>query len=997
MSGTTFLNSVAEYYFNTRLSSQSDWSRYTFVLTSHRAGSYFKHSLMKLVQASGRTIFGLNICTIDELFSQRSKYVLADNLTLTFKLFEVYKEVLVGRNVVSPDDKILTFEFFYSWAQTFIGDFDDIDKYLADPKQLFENVFNYESLTDDLSHLDEGQIEAIRSFWNVVFKRDEEGKEYHEVFLSLYDCLYEIYGKYREMLHNDGLAYNGMMYRDVAERFSADADSPDAMHYAFIGFNALTSSERIVFKRLVDAGLADFFWDYSNEIVQPMTDEKGRAPRMVQVSGGVPLQQPEGYGAGRFVSIYKDEYPAPKDYTLPINESKPEVNVTSVAYSQSQVSCVCQWLNDIVATNESLSESALVLGDESMLIPVLQSMPSSIDKVNITMGYPLKYASVYSLVELLSNIVVKGNSIRSNLVIPVIQHPTMTLIHKDECKELYSKIVDNRYIYLKMADVTAPLSAYLEVPNDPQAMPTYILGTVTSICQLLENRAKENDSVNLIELEAAKRLRSLSVRFSQLMTEQMLAEVNDARLVFRMFVSFVASESIDFIGDKYDGLQIMGMMETRSLDYKNICVISLNEGEFPKSSTPNTFIPRSLRYWFGLPTQEFRDSIFAYYFFRLIARAEKLNLVYHSNAEEGEQSRFLLQLQYQYALWNGKENVGKRPLTLLPSRQIEVPKTQEVLEKLYNRFNGKLIKETGRHQELSATAISQYKACSLAFYFSRVVRLHESDELEEEASAPVIGKIFHKVMETLYNPDRYPHIYTEQDRQLLLKDKDNYVKNLVEEVFRYYTKDDGAVLHGRNILYHKAIENYVFRLLEKDAVDIQFSMPEESYCIPHNVNGRTIYLGGDIDRTHRDSQSRLWIIDYKTGSVKSREFKSFEDLDKYFAAKKVMFQTFLYAHFVYSAKPELRDTPIVPGVIAVRSLSSNDNLQVAFTNNKQDLVLKSSQDENYIAFKEYLSGIIGEIFDENVPFKSTNDTRTCSYCKFASLCSYYMTKGEVVG
>lgn len=989
----TFLDSVADYYFNNRLREQSDWSCYTFVFTSNRAGFYFKNSLKKLVLQSGRGIFGLNVCTIDKLFSQKSRYVLADGLTLEFRLYEVYKEVLLSRGAVQTDDKILTFDFFYTWAQTFLGDFDDVDKYLVDPQKIFENVNDYQALTDDLSHLDEEQREAIRSFWNVVFTQDSEGREHHELFLSLYSCLHDIYYRFKEELEKAGLAYNGMLYRDVATNFAANADDEDAMHYAFIGFNALTSAERVVFKRLVDANLADFFWDYSKDIVQPVIDEKGRAPRMVQVLGNVLLRQPEGYGAGRFVGVYKDEYPAPKDYQQPMSDEEPKINVTSVAYSQSQVSCVCQWLDDLIKSKKSLSESALILGDESMLLPVLQSIPDSIDKINITMGYPLKYTSVYSLIELLFRIKLdsKGNTVRSSLVIPILQHPTMTSILHDDCQLLYRRIVDNKYVYLTLSEVPASLLDYLKVPSSPKD----VTGYISKVIGLLK-KAIEASDLNIIEVEAVKRLKNHANRFSELMTEVMLNEISDPHLAFNIFMSFIASATIDFEGSKFDGLQVMGMMETRSLDYKNICIISLNEGEFPKASTPITFIPRSLRYSYGLPTQEFRDSIFAYYFFRLIARAKDLNLVYHSNAEDGEQSRFLLQLQYQYNKWDGNEMVGKRPLTLLNSHPIEIPKTKEVVEKLYRRFNGDLIPGTGRYKVLSATAITQYKACSLAFYFSRIVGLQEQDELEEEATAPIIGLIFHEVMETLYNPSRYPHIYTEQDRQELIKNS-KYIDDLVDEVYREKMKirvENGVVpqLHGRNILYNDAIKSYVKTLIKKDAVNIQFQQPEQSYKIKHDIDGRTIYLGGDIDRTHIDEKSRVWIIDYKTGAVNRRDYAGTEDLDRNFANKKVMFQTLLYSHFVYSSRPEYAETPIVPGVIAVRSFSSDGELETAFRNGGEELVLQSSNDPIYVEFKAYLDKQIREIFDPEVPFKSTADTHVCEYCPYSSICAFYMTK-----
>ncbi len=993
MNSSTFLDSVVDYYYNTRLHSQADWSRYTFVFTSHRAGSYFKHALKERVALHGGLLFGLNICTIDELFAKRSKFVVADNLTLVFKLYEVYRQVLVEKAGIQPSDKILQFEFFYSWAQTFIGDFDDIDKYLADPVQLFDNVFQYESLADDLSHIDDEQREVIESFWNVVFRQGEDGKMYHEQFLTLYGCLHDIYTRFRESLASEGLAYNGMLYRDVVENFEPDATDKDAMHYVFIGFNALTSAERVVFNRLVKAGLADFFWDYSEDIIRPIIDEKGRAPRKVQVLGNVLLQQPEGYGAGRFVTIYKDEYPAPKDYVLPQNVDRPDVKVTSVAYSQSQVSSVYSWLNGLVSSGANLSQSALVLGDESMLLPVLQSLPEQVDKVNITMGYPIKYTSVYSLLELLACIDASSGSVRSALVMPVIQHPTLTAILADRCQELRKTIVDNNYIYLKVGRISEDMATFLVTPSRVEDVPAYLVRVLSKLhhCMLEEN-------ANLIDIEATKRLYAVACRFADLMKPDMLKEVNSVRLLFSMFNSLVGGESIDFKGDKYDGLQIMGMMETRSLDFRNICVLSLNEGEFPKSSSVNTFIPRTLRYSYALPTQEFRDSIFAYYFFRLISRAVSLNLVYHSNSEGGEPSRFLLQMRYQYGIWDGNEAVGSRPLTLMSSHGVEVVKTDAVLSKLYARFNGSKSSHSEIRRVLSPTAISEYKACSLRFYFSYVVGLHQQDDIEEEASAASIGNIFHKVMQLLYDPKVYNHVYTEFDRTALLKDRQR-IRDLVDACFRDEMKiDAGEPLHGRNILYCKAIGDYVLSLVSKDMVDITFLSPERRYEIQHKIDdGHSIWLGGFVDRMHIDSQSRLWIVDYKTGRVYTRVAASMDDLRNKFTNNKVFFQTMLYTHFVYTNDVQYREKTIVPGVIVVRELQSGDELAISFVkdkNTKEVLSINGDKDPLYVEFKEYLNEVIAEIFDKDKTFKSTDKSSDCDYCPYVSLCSLYKTKKD---
>lgn len=1036
-----FLKSVSEYFIS-KFQGKSDWSNWTFVFSSHRAGAYFKNYLKETMVDSQSLLFGLRMITIDEFFNQHSRYVLADDLTLTFKLYKSYRDVLDKDAAIGEDYK--SFDFFYSWAQTFLGDFDDIDKYLVDAEQLFVNIDDWKELGGSLGdYLSEEQIKTIEQFWGKVVGERGEKRDYSEQFLALYGHLKEIYDSFRKELDGEGIAYTGMLYRDVAENFEPDATAGEqSMHYAFIGFNALTAAERIVFSKLMKStyGLAEFFWDYTKEMLEPVYDHKGKKPRSVRVMGNV-LDQPEGYGAGRFVPIYMDEnhYPMPKEFKAlmeaEINKEgeNRKVSVESVAYSQSQVLCADEWVKK---HKGELSRSALILGDETMLLPVLEKLYASDDelKVNITMGYPIKQSSVYSLLELLADIRTYEKqvgekrvvTVRSMSIVPLLQHPTLVSVCENECREVHKYIIDNKCVYLDLGiEQIKALKNVLDVPRNADDVADYL---VALLIMLSENLTDEIDKA------AASKLLMMANRYKSLVSKEevkasVLAEVDNSSLMFKMYNSLVSTLSLDFVGDKFDGLQLMGMMETRSLDFDNICVLSLNEGEFPKSSTVNSFIPRNLRYAYGLPTAEYRDSIFAYYFFRLISRAKDLNLVYHSNSDGGEPSRFLMQMRYQYHLWDGEVNVRSHAMVLTAKEEVAVVKDEEIKKRLLSRFDGSWAEEKDKHgvvvgkrqKSLSATAITDYMTCQLMFYFKRVVGLKEQQEFEEDATAPIIGLVFHEVMEKIYTPERYKGGYTEADKKMLLT-KGREIEglgvtldDLVRDIFyeKMNISDKSEKLHGRNILYLQAIQEYVKTLIAHDMTDVHFLAPESYFATPYklDVGGKeeTIWIGGTIDRMQIDKDGKLWVIDYKTGSVHTRNLEDMNDWSKKIGNHKVLFQTFLYSYLACEhdtsaetgGETDYKDRDIVPGVIAVRELSSKMEAGKVYDcymttgkqrdKNKPMLVIRY-EDTLYKQFRdEFLKKVVDEIFNGE-KFVSIDDDQVCKTCEYLSLCKCYKTK-----
>mgnify|MGYP004448976277 CR=1 FL=1 len=971
-----FLESVANYYATTfshnHLDNPRDWSRLCFVFPSHRAGSFFREALHQ--QIKGQVVFGFRIATIDELMYewQNEKLHKADELTLTFELYKIYYAVLSADKDIN--ENYLDFDFFFSWAKTFLGDFDDIDKYLIDPKNLFSKLLDHEALTDDLSHLDESQRKTVEHFWNVTFEKNEDDQYYHRIFLTIYSHMQEIYERFKALLEGNNMAYTGMIYRRVEKDFHPDKRDKEAVRYVFIGFNALSTTERIIFRRLLLAGQADFFWDYTSELIKPIIGDKGEMPYLDTPADG-PLPQPQGYGASRFVRIYSsaEGFKEPDDYIHPDDPAHPMVRVTSVAYSQSQVAIANEWLQEIKNgkdNNSRLDDTAIVLGDEEMLLPLISAIQ---EPMNITMGYSLHLSQIASLINIICQLLrtYNGNSIKSRTALQIIQHPVVMSLDSERCQRLQQSIVKSGRAYVNMPDLTSQsdlLNIIFSLPTEATEVANY----TKVLSEKLYSMIPADNEKLLVMRESAYKISCLARRFCDLIKpmEKIVTEIKSPQLIMQMFLALVNGEKVDFEGEPLEGLQVMGLMETRALNFRNLCILSLNEGKIPNSSSVNTFIPQALRHAYGLPTPEFRDSIFAYYFFRLLNNAENIELVYQNGSDDGEISRFIMQLKYQYG-WSLKERVGVRKLEALTSSKMPVAKSADMIERLRRRFS--------EPKYLSPSAITVYKKCQKQFFFSYVVGLKEADEISEDADYSEIGTIFHNVMEELYKPLYEKNILLTKEEKKIFKQRKDEIRNIILKHFREVMKlKDDEELHGRNILYREAIEKYVTRLLETDVENIRFEEPE--FKVKRTLrNDSNIQIGGIIDRRHIDSEGRRWVVDYKTGNVEKRNFVGFDKMDKDFDEYKVVFQTLAYCVL-------LNDDNAMPGVISVRKLGKKSletvEIPMYIGKDKQPLCYADVKEE----FEKYLNEIVDEIFNESIPFAPCSDSKNCKNCPFTSLC-----------
>lgn len=951
---TNFLSSIAEFY-----SSTTDFSSYCFVFPGRRTGLFFRNYLSSLIT---KPVWAPRILTINELFEEYTEYSTADNISLLFILHDIYNRVL--QTDTSFDD-------FISIGETLISDFDDIDKHLTDAEQLYTNLSDLKELDDDFSHLTDEQKEAIKKFWGTF--APEKLSSHQEKFISLWDKLYEIYTEFRKELINRNMVYSGIHYRTVADdiinnRFRGFGYKK----LIFAGFNALTLAEDKLFSYLKDSGKADFFWDYSKWMVD------------IPVLNGNLTDK--GAGAGFFIKENIRKYPSPEGWVLPENSSSgsQEIVITPVSTSMDQLTGINDFLKE--AGKEGMN-TALVLADENMLLPALHGIPGEIDHINVTMGYPLKNTPAYGLIELLFELQLRLRPNQNNkvwfhhkLVTPILQHQYITMLEPEGSKELLKLIIKQNELFpeKKLLHINELFTLIFRKIKTPKELSDYLKEIVTRIAVSLGGEQGKE-----IEKEFLYNIHQTIVRLDDILNEY--PKDTTPETWFRLLKKLLEFRTVPFEGEPLGGLQVMGILETRALDFDNLIILNMNEDVFPKKSASVSFIPYSLRKGFGLPTIEYQDNIYSYYFFRLIHRAKKISLIYTTDSDgikTGDMSRFLYLLKYLYPVKPGTRQYNEEVI-LIPPPGVATQKTASVIKVLEEFLSGS--------RTLSPSSLSRYLECPMRFYYNKIAGIDEPKEIMDEADSRIFGLIFHKAIENLFRPYLNRTITTELI-DLLIKDTDN-IKKVIEEAFIAevspfdYQKSGFNDLYGNNLILKEVTKLYILELLKK----------EKPYC-PYELTGleqyveltipfgnRSVKIQGTIDRTDKKNNIKR-IIDYKTGSSKSLfpDVEALFDKEKHSDIKAV-FQTFLYSYILKQTEND-SDVLYTAGIINTKELfraNYSVNIKTGKQINKAKEVYFNEVENEFV---ENLQKLLEEIFDPDVPFVQVKNKKKCEYCPYKTLC-----------
>lgn len=813
------------------------------VFPNKRAGLFFNEYL---AQESDSPIWSPAYVSISELFRSLSPWEVGDPVKLVCELYKIFR-----RETQSTE----TLDDFYFWGEMLISDFDDADKNKVDTDKLFSNLQDLRNIMDDYTFIDDEQEEAIRQFFqNFSIERRTALKER---FISLWDVLGNIYKGFRESLASQNIAYEGMMYRHVIEHL--DVDKLPYEKYVFVGFNVLNKVEHTLFTQLKDAGKAVFYWDYDEFYMKEN-------------------RQAVTHEAGEFIRRNLRDFPSPLSGELFKNLSKPkEVHYIASSTENAQARYLPQWIRNNLTTPEK--ETAVVLCNEALLQPVLHSLPAEIKHVNITMGFPLSQTPVYSFLIALLELHTHGFNFKSGRytfqsVVTLLKHPyTRQLTGQAELleKELTR---NNRFYPLPgelgkdefLTRLFTPLSGNLNLC----IRLSETLQQVAGIYQTNTSGTEDTDAFNQLYRESLFKAYTTINRFRTLIEEDELTVQSET--FRRLLVKVLSATNIPFHGEPAIGMQVMGVLETRNLDFRHLVLLSVNEGQLPKSGGDSSFIPYNLRKAFGMTTIEHKIAVYAYYFYRLLQRAERITLMYNTSSDglnRGEWSRFMLQflIEWPHPITRQFLEAGQSPQGTSP---ITVEKTPDVMRRMQSLFDVR----ANPKAKFSPSALNYYLDCPLKFYYRYVAGLSAPDEVSAEIDSATFGSIFHYAAEHIYK-DLTTHgkVINKEALETLLRNEvklQDYVDTAFKKLFFNVPQNEKPEYNGVQLINSAVIARYLKQLLQNDLRYAPFTFIASEMEVDEPIDIQTpkgvikSRIGGIIDRMD-SKDGTLRIVDYKTG------------------------------------------------------------------------------------------------------------------------------------
>ena len=932
------------------------------VFPNKRAGLFFNEYL---AQESESPIWSPAYVSISELFRSLSPWEVGDPVKLVCELYKIFR-----RETQSTE----TLDDFYFWGEMLISDFDDADKNKVDTDKLFSNLQDLRNIMDDYTFIDDEQEEAIRQFFqNFSIERRTALKER---FISLWDVLGNIYKGFRESLASQNIAYEGMMYRHVIEHL--DVDKLPYEKYVFVGFNVLNKVEHTLFTQLKDAGKAVFYWDYDEFYMKEN-------------------RQAVTHEAGEFIRRNLRDFPSPLSGELFKNLSKPkEVHYIASSTENAQARYLPQWIRNNLTTPEK--ETAVVLCNEALLQPVLHSLPAEVKHVNITMGFPLSQTPVYSFLIALLELHTHGFNFKSGRytfqsVVTLLKHPyTRQLTGQAELleKELTR---NNRFYPLPgelgkdefLTRLFTPLSGNLNLC----IRLSETLQQVASIYQANTSGTEDTDAFNQLYRESLFKAYTTINRFRTLIEEDELTVQSET--FRRLLVKVLSATNIPFHGEPAIGMQVMGVLETRNLDFRHLVLLSVNEGQLPKSGGDSSFIPYNLRKAFGMTTIEHKIAVYAYYFYRLLQRAERITLIYNTSSDglnRGEWSRFMLQflIEWPHPITRQFLEAGQSPQG---TSSITVEKTPDVMRRMQSLFDVR----ANPKAKFSPSALNYYLDCPLKFYYRYVAGLSAPDEVSAEIDSATFGSIFHYAAEHIYK-DLTTHgkVINKEALETLLRNEvklQDYVDTAFKKLFFNVPQNEKPEYNGVQLINSAVIARYLKQLLQNDLRYAPFTFIASEMEVDEPIDIQTpkgvikSRIGGIIDRMD-SKDGTLRIVDYKTGGDADTppHVESLFIPDK--KRSNYVFQTFLYAAIMCRKQPTMKIAPALLYIHRAATETYSPVIQMGEPRKPKEAVEDFSKYEK--EYRERLQGLLEEIFNPEKSFAQTEIIEKCTYCDFKALC-----------
>ena len=921
--------------------------------------------------------------TINNVIDSFSDLKICDqSLILLFDLYQSFCEVFADQE---SKNFFLTesFDAFFDTGNKLLADFNEIDGYLVEINQLCRNIADLDSIDAELSSFTDEQINIIRKFWS-LFSNEHLSNEKLR-YKELWENLPGVYNSFNNLLVKKKIGYNGMVYRHVCKKIKDGKLNPRYKTYIFIGFNSLNKAEQYIFKYLKVIGSAAFYWDYDSWYFNDTKREAGHYMR----------QNIEQFSDNLFSK--------PPDNFLKLNK---KIEIIKVSLAVAQAKCVYDIVSDFYK-NDPGGSVAVVPVDEGLLFPLLGAIPENIDALNVTMGYPFKHTSVYSFIDNCLKLRSKFSLSKKDGqyyyyykdIVSILKHPLLSDLKQLHIDEILSLIRDKN---LKRIPASLPgtfhqlfdtVFNFVEKEINAADLLNNLMVQTSEIFFLKNPDEKPSETV---ENEYLYQLYTTLKQLSEVITRAPEKFVFSKNLTVSLVIKQLAELSISFESENVDGLQIIGMMETRNLDFDNIVIPGMNEDIFPRHSKRVSFITESMRSAFGLPVVKNKDAGFAYLFYRLLQRAKNIKIIYNgvpSDSSSGEMSRLVMQLiqevnpdELNKLNIQSNVDISFKKLASFPSPLTSKLKPPEKTDYVINFLRRYLAGENNQSY-FSASALKTYISCPLKFYYKYIAGLNIDQPIQEELQINEIGDILHAAMQDFY---------------LLVKDENNVVNidavekakgNIHDILFNVKTQNTEVAkldIKGPDLIVMQVIEKYMISIINFDKTFMPFTIISLEQAGKHanisvviNNKPEQVVIGGRFDRIDRLSDSTLRIIDYKTGKVDNKF-----SIDKLFTSDSfndVAFQMLFYSsiYLRHNKDPKLKFQPVV---YSVRAISSNRYDDCFFITDDKQPVRPETINSLIQEFDFKLKEVFEQMFDRNIPFCALPG-KGCDYCDYGELCN----------
>jgi len=943
------------------------------IFPNKRTGYFFQTAFAKAIN---KTVWSPKIFTIQSYITKLSRIQKLDKIALIFILYDSFKAVDPNFN--------MSFDAFFGLGELILNDFNEVDSYLVDVDQIFTNIKNIHEIDQKYGDLTDEQITIIKQYW-LNFSVENMSHE-KEKFIELWNILPEVYKHFTNTLLQKNLAYEGLIYRKIAENVISGNLPEEKEISLFIGFNALNTAQKTLFKSLKNKGKAFFYWD---------TDSYYHLN---------PIQEAGDFLRVNFEVLNEEKEKIQTNFNTPGKK----INLFGVPGNVGQAKVITQILkkfNNWEKIKENPDKTVIVLTDESLLFPALHSLPEEIETFNITMGYPLNDTALFSLImyflriqQTMSKQADGKSAFYYKEVLSMLNHPYVYPAYKETAQQIIDIINEQQLNYVGqnlLLKYKENLYELIFKPVSDENQANGLLTRLLNILFIVFNKLPK-DKKGSVEEEYIYQTYVTIKRLNEVIEKHAQNIVLTQDVTIQILKQLLQNIRVPFESQSTDGMQIMGLIETRNVDFENVILLNANEGILPNLNRAPSLISESMRHAFGLPVLKYQDAIFAYFFYRLLQRAKNINIVYNNlsgTSLSGELSRFVQQVQQELGI-KFEEFQLEQQMETANTNEIIIEKDDEV-QALLNEY---FVDDGESKRQLTATALDNYLSCSLKFYFKYIAKIKEVKKVEEDFSPIDLGIIIHSVMELIYKS------IIEKNNSSLIQKKDvkaayGLIEAYTTQAFiEHYGKTNSLDFKftGNLLVIKEVIHKYIKTTLKVDEKQTPFEIIqlEEDYSFQTTFSFdyegelKQVGLKGIIDRIDKkDGIYRL--IDYKTGKAE-KEFTNFSQLfqPRINKRKKAIFQLFIYG-ILFKKHKNYKGKVNIPGIYDLRSMNQTDfDASIYFGTLKNRMAINEDNFNRFIDdFESHLSEKLVELFNPDISFSQTELEENCTYCPYKAICS----------